>query len=198
MIEYTKSSPNWSPRPQGLNDVWGVLLHHTATGGDTGQAVANFFSKRASKVSAHDVIDEHGVVWHCVSIEKAAWHAGQCRRYDWDRDGIHEDWEQYVNSHTIGIEFCNTGSTSDNYPPAQIKSAATLIRRWDAKCPNLKLRDITDHQAVNLNGKVDVKSNFPAALLFWYILHPTMAPPANNIYHALPSWARAQVDEIRK
>jgi N-acetyl-anhydromuramyl-L-alanine amidase AmpD len=196
MKEHVKSSPNWTPRPNGLNSVWAVILHHTATGGDTGQAVANYFATRAAEVSAHVVIDEHGEVWRCVDISKAAWHAGQCRRVDWDRDGKLEDWEQYVNSISIGIEFCNRGG-SDSYPNAQIYSAAMLIRRWDAKCPNLKLRNITDHAAVNLNGKVDVSATFPAARLFWYILHPYKAPPA-NIYAALPSWAQHQVDQIKK
>ena len=198
MKEHVKKSPNWSPRPAGLNSVWGVILHHTATGGNTGQAVANYFSTKASEVSAHAVIDQYGSVWHCVDIVHAAWHAGECRRYDWDRDGKLEDWEGYVNSHTIGIEFCNKGDGHDDFPPAQIKSAALLIRRWDARCPHLDYRNVTDHQAVNLNGKVDLKANFPAALLFWWLVHPTKTPPSNNVYAALPSWARKQVDQIKR
>jgi len=198
MKEHVKKSPNWSPRPAGLNSVWGVILHHTATGGNTGQEVANYFSTKASEVSAHAVIDQYGSVWHCVDIVHAAWHAGECRRYDWDRDGKLEDWEGYVNSHTIGIEFCNKGDGHDDFPPAQIKSAALLIRRWDARCPHLDYRNVTDHQAVNLNGKVDLKANFPAALLFWWLVHPTKTPPSNNVYAALPSWARKQVDQIKR
>jgi len=197
MIEHTKSSPNWSPRPNGLASVWTVILHHTATGGDTGAAVAAYFSMRSAEVSAHVVIDEDGEVWHCVPIERAAWHAGQCRRVDWDRDGKLEDWEQYVNSVSIGIEFCNRGG-KDSYPLPQIKSAAQLIRRWDLKCPNLKLRNITDHQAVNLNGKIDVTSTFPAAKLFWFILHPRTPLPAGSVYDALPNWAQKQVDTIKR
>jgi N-acetylmuramoyl-L-alanine amidase len=197
VIEHVKTSPNWSSRPNGINSVWTVILHHTATGGDTGAAVAAYFATRASQVSAHVVIDEDGEVWHCVPIEKAAWHAGQCRRVDWDRDGKLEDWEQYVNSISIGIEFCNRGG-HDSYPDAQIKSAANLIRRWDLRCPNLKLRNITDHQAVNLNGKIDVTSTFPAAKLFWWILHPRSPLPSGSVYDALPKWAQHQVDEIKK
>jgi len=197
VIEHIKTSPNWSSRPNGINSVWTVILHHTATGGDTGAAVAAYFATRASQVSAHVVIDEHGEVWHCVPIERAAWHAGQCRRVDWDRDGVLESWEGYVNSISIGIELCNRGGT-DSYPDAQIKSAAQLIRRWDLKCPNLKLRNITDHAAVNLNGKVDVSSTFPAAKLFWWILHPRSPLPSGSIYAKLPEWAQRQVDEIKR
>jgi N-acetylmuramoyl-L-alanine amidase len=198
VIEHIKTSPNWSSRPDGVNSVWGAILHHTGTGGNTGQAVANFFAMRSSEVSAHDVIDEKGVVWHCVPIYRAAWHAGQCRRYDWDRDGRLEDWEQYVNSRTGGIELCNSGSLSDDFPNAQLRSCALILRRWDKKCPNFKLRNITDHQTVNLNGKIDMRPTFPAAKLFWFITHPNTSLPPGSIYKALPSWARQQVDEIKR
>lgn len=197
MIERTVSSPNWSSRPHGLADVWGVILHHTASADGSGLAVAKMFQSRSFAVAAHVVIDNNGTVYHCVSPEKAAWQAGKCRRYDWDRDGKLEDWESYVNTHTLGIELVNKGDNRDTFPDAQIKSCAAIIRRWDARCPNLKLRNVTDHQTVNLNGKIDMRPNFPAARLFWYILHPRTAPPA-NIYAALPKWAQRQVDEIKR
>ena len=198
MIEHIKTSPNWSSRPNGINSVWTVILHHTATGGDTGAAVAAYFATRASQVSAHVVIDEHGEVWHCVPIERAAWHAGQCRRFDWDRDGTLENWEQYANSVTVGFELCHSGPGEHVWPNAQIKALALRIRRVDRLCPNFKLRNITDHQWLNLNGKVDVNADFPAARLFWWILHPNSPLPEGGAYPRLPDWAKQQVDEIRK
>ena len=193
------SSPNWSPRPNSLRSVWGAVIHWTATGkGVSAEDVAHYFQNRSAEVSAHDVIDRDGTVVQCVPIEKAAWHAGQCRRYDWDRDGKLEDWEQYANSVTVGFELCHLGAGEHLWPNAQIKALAARIRRVNTLCPNFDYRNVTDHQWLNLNGKVDVNGDFPAARLFWYILHPTKAPPANNIYHALPEWARHQVDEIRR
>lgn len=197
MRERTILSPNCSARPNGLRDVYGVILHHTASPGDSAVAIARMFAKRASQVSAHVVVGDDGLVVHCVPIEKAAWQAGHCRRYDWDRDGKLEGWEDEVNTHTIGIEFCNLGNGKDDFPDPQIKAGAALIRRWEGKCPNLKLRDITDHEAVSLSGKIDLQANFPAARLFWYILHPTEKPPAELMSH-LPDWAQRRVREIKR
>lgn len=197
MIEKTISSPNWSPRPNGIESVWGIVLHHTATAGDSAIAVAKFFQNPASKVSAHDVVGDDGLVVHCVKPHRAAWHAGTCRRYDWDRDGTREDWEQYANSVTIGIEICNKGDNKDTFPLVQVRTVALLIRRYDKLCPNLKLRSVTDHEAINLKGKIDLQPNFPAAKLFWYIIHPNTKPPA-NVYAELPKWAQKQVDEIKR
>jgi len=201
VIEKTISSPNWSPRPNGLRDVWGVILHHTASADGSGLAIARMFQNKSFAVAAHVVVDDGREfanirVYHCVPPEKAAWQAGKCRRYDWDRDGKLEDWEAYVNTHTLGVEIVNKGDNKDVFHDAQIKTVAALIRRWDAKCPNLKLQDITDHQTVNLNGKIDMRPNFPAAKLFWWILHPRSPIPPDGAYKHLPDWAQRQVNEI--
>ena len=197
MNEKTIASPNWSPRPRGLDDVWGVLLHHTATAGDSAIAVAKFFAKPESKVSAHDVVGDDGLVVHCVKPHRAAWHAGPSRLYDWDQDGKLEPWERYANRHTIGIEICNRGDNRDTFPAVQVRTVALLIRRYDRLCPNLKLRSVTDHERTSLSGKIDMQPNFPAAKLFWWIIHPRLDPP-KNVYAELPKWAQRQVDEIKK
>lgn len=204
MIEKTISSPNWSPRPNGVKDVWGVILHHTATSDGSAISVAKYFQDPATKVAAHVVIDDNAnkveniLVVHCVAPHRAAWQAGMCRRYDWDRDGKLEDWESQVNTHTLGIELVNRGNNRDTYSDAQIKACAAIIRRWDSLCPNLKLQDITDHQTVNINGKIDMRPNFPAAKLFWWILHPRSPIPDDGAYKHLPDWAQRQVNEIVK
>lgn len=199
MIEKTISSPNWSPRPHGLNDVWGAVIHWTATGKSvSAEAVARYFQNRAIEVASHDVIDRDGTVVHCVPYVRAAWHAGQCRRYDWDRDGVLEDWESRANTVTVGFELCHLGPQETTWPDAQIKSLAAMIRRVDARCPNFKFQNVTDHQWLNLNGKVDVNAAFPAAKMFWWILHPRSPVPSDGAYKHLPAWAQRQVDEIRK
>lgn len=199
MIEKTISSPNSSPRPHGLESVWGAVIHWTATGkGVSAEAVARYFANPATDVASHDVIDRDGTVVHCVPYVRAAWHAGRCRRYDWDRDGTLEEWEAYANSVTVGFELCHLGPSEETWPNAQIRSLATLIRRVDARCPNFKLRNVTDHEWLNLNGKIDVDAAFPAARLFWWILHPRTPVPEDGAYRHLPEWAQKQVDEIRK
>lgn len=199
MTTKTITSPNWSPRPNGRASVWGAVIHWTATGkGVSAEDVARYFQNRSAQVSAHDVIDRDGTVVQCVPLEHAAWHAGQCRRYDWDRDGVLENWEQYANSVTVGFELCHLGPGEEVWPDRQIKSLATRIRRVDALCPNFKLRNVTDHQWLNLNGKVDVNEDFPAAKMFWWILHPRSDLPSGSVYDKLPQWAREQVNQIKK
>jgi N-acetylmuramoyl-L-alanine amidase len=188
-------SPNWSNRPNGVRDVRGVILHHTATSGKSAVSVANYFANPSAGVSAHFVIGEDGYTIQCVALGRAAWHAGTAR-YDFNRDGKIGADERAVNTHTIGIELCNKGDGKDDFPDAQVKACAEVIRYCDRKCPNLRLRNVTDHEAVNLRGKIDLRPNFPAAKLFWYIIHPPKPP--SRIYAALPKWAQRQIDEIKR
>ncbi len=190
-------SPNWSPRPNGIKDVWGVLGHHTATPGNSALSVAQFFSNRSALVSAHFVIGEKGDIIQCVDIAHAAWHAGTAR-YDFDRDGRIDGAERMVNTHTIGVELCNRGDGRDDFPDAQVRAFARVIRWCDERCPNLRLRNVTDHEAVNLRGKIDLQANFPAAKLFWWVLHPYRKVPKDGAYNHLPKWAQRQVDEIKR
>jgi len=129
-----------------------------------------------------------------VALKNAAWHAGTAR-YDFNDDHTISDEERRVNTHTVGWELCHV--PGQNWPDIQIRALAREVRRADRECPNLKLRNLTDHEAVSLTGKWDVDGSFPAGKMFWYILHPYTDPPA-NIYGALPDWAQRQVDEIKK
>lgn len=200
MIERTVQSPNWSPRPNGINDVWGLLLHHTASPETSALATAQFLARPSTQASAHEVFGMHRgevMVVHCIPWHRAAWHAGTCRAYDLDRDGRPETWESRMNTHTIGFEICNLGDGRDSFPDPLVRAVAAYVRKADRICPNLKLRNVTDHEAVNLRGKIDLQPNFPAAKLFWYVLHPR-TPAPRDVYASLPRWARRQVDEIKR
>lgn len=193
-------SSNYSSRPNGLKSVLGVVLHHTATRDGSGLAVARFFATSAAKVSAHAVTDNDGSAYQCVPLSKAAWHAGPAR-YDWDHDGRIEPGtgETSVNATSIGIEIVNKGDNKDSFPDKQVKKVASIIRWADRECPNLKLRDITDHEAVLPGYKIDMQPNFPAAKLFWWVIYGPSAPlPPGGPYGCLPTWAKRQVDEIRR
>lgn len=194
-------SPNWSTRPHGKADVKGVILHHTATRGSRAAAiaVARYFAQRSSRVSATFVVADDGYAIQCVPFYRAAWHAGPAR-YDWDHDGKIEPWngETSINTTSIGIEICNRGDGKDNFPDAQVKKVARLIRYADGRCPNLRFKDITDHEAVLPGQKIDMQPNFPAAKMFWWLLHGANSKPPNNVYSKLPRWAQKQCNEIRR
>lgn len=192
-------SPNWSTRPNGLNSVVGVILHHTATPDGSGVGVANYFAKPSSKVSAHYVVDNNGSAIQCVYLSRAAWHAGPAR-YDWDHDGRIEsgDGETSINSTSIGIEIVNKGDNKDTFPNSQVRKVASLISYANARCPNLRYKDITDHETVLPGYKIDMQPNFPAAKLFWWVINGANKSLPSSPYNALPRWAKKQVDEIKR
>lgn len=74
-----------------------VVNHYTAGYGDDG-TIATFLSK-ASKVSAHLVIDRDGDITQMVAFNRVGWHAGPSRYQSW----------QGLNQYAIGIEFENIG-----------------------------------------------------------------------------------------
>lgn len=74
-----------------------LVNHYTAGYGDDG-TIATFLNK-ASKVSAHLVIDRDGDITQMVPFNRVAWHAGPSRYQSW----------QGLNQYAIGIEFENIG-----------------------------------------------------------------------------------------
>ncbi len=191
----SKTSPNKTKRPNGRRDVQGGLIHWTATKARvSAMDIARYFANAAAQVSAHCVVDRNGDRVRCVPLGYAAWHAGRSR-YDFNRDGEITADEHRVNTRTVGWELCHY--PGEDWPDAQIRALAKEIRRTRRLCPEFKLRLMTDHEAVSLSGKWDVDKTFPAARLFWYVIHPRKAVP-KNVYDALPKWARKQVDEIKR
>lgn len=96
-------SPNFEPRPEGRKPDT-LILHYT--GMEACDAARDWLASEESKVSAHYLLDEAGVVTQMVAESERAWHAGQSY------------WagETDLNSASIGIEIHNPGHDFD-YPP---------------------------------------------------------------------------------
>lgn len=201
-------SPNFSHRPQGLGSVEGGIIHWTATRDASAEAVAKYLARSEVKASCWCVIGTKGAIVISVPLNKAAWHAGLAG-YDFNGNDKIDPGEMAVNSRTWGIEFC--GSYGGPWPNAQMYAGAYMIRRADRKCPNFRLRHITDHAKVALpkGRKVDVDKSFRAEALFWWVDHPYSKLPCTKpeddtpdkknrlqVYHSLPLWARRNCDEI--
>lgn len=76
----------------------GIILH--STDGDlAGTGSINWLCDKASKVSAHVVIDRDGKITQLVPFNRVAWHAGKSQ------------WKGMsgLNQFAIGIEFANPG-----------------------------------------------------------------------------------------
>lgn len=87
-------SPNYS----SLKEPRYLIVHFTASHANA-ESIANYFSNKNSKASAHFIIDFDGSIIQTVDLNKAAWHAGKSR------------WLRFenLNSYSIGIEVCNPG-----------------------------------------------------------------------------------------
>ena len=96
-------SPNFELRPEGLKPNT-LILHYT--GMEAHDAARDWLASEESKVSAHYILDEAGIVTQMVAESARAWHAGQSY------------WagETDLNSASIGIEIHNPGHDYD-YPP---------------------------------------------------------------------------------
>jgi N-acetyl-anhydromuramyl-L-alanine amidase AmpD len=203
-------SPNFSHRPRGLDSVEGGIIHWTGTRGASAMAVAKYLANPAVDASCWCAIGTAGDIVISVPLSKAAWHAGLAG-YDFNDNDRIDPGEMAVNSRMWGIEFC--GSYGGPWPNKQMYSGAYMIRRADRKCPNFRLRDITDHQAVARphGRKVDVDSSFRCEAIFHWVEHPYTRLPCNEpfdptpseknrhqVYKTLPLWARRNCDAIWK
>ena len=108
-------SPNFEPRPEGRKPDT-LILHYTGMGAY--DAARDWLASEESKVSAHYILDEAGIVTQMVAESERAWHAGQSY------------WagETDLNSASIGIEIQNPGHDFD-YPPfpdAQMRAVEAL------------------------------------------------------------------------
>jgi len=115
-------SPNFNDRPDGVRIKY-LILHYT--GMATGQAALKRLCDKASKVSAHYMIEEDGRIFVLVPESRRAWHAGVSA---WGDD-------QDINGLSIGIELVNPGHDSPGYkgdyrpfPEAQMTALITLCR----------------------------------------------------------------------
>lgn len=74
-----------------------IVMHFTA--GASGESSALHFSRPASGVSAHVVIDRDGAIIQCVPFNRQAWHAGSSEYGGRIR----------LNEWTVGVELANWG-----------------------------------------------------------------------------------------
>ncbi len=86
-----------SPNVGGIITPQFIVNHYTAGYDDLG--AINTFKNRASKVSAHIIIDRDGTVTQMVPFNRRAWHAGPSK------------YRGFVgmNGYAVGIEFDNIG-----------------------------------------------------------------------------------------
>lgn len=96
-----------------------IVVHHTASGNATINAMLRFF--RATKVvSIHYLVAKDGTIHYLVPEDKVAWHCG-VSKYDWYTD---------MNHHCIGIEVLSNGTDyTDSQREAVWRLCRAIMRR---------------------------------------------------------------------
>lgn len=146
------ASPNKNERPGGEKDVTAIVWHHTASAADA-KRIAGFFSQPSAKVSAHYIVDFDGSVVRSVLDSEASWHAGRSAF----------DGRNSCNDFTIGIEICNKGDNTQEYPAVQQEAVVRLSAALMGLHGIGSVDRITRHRdvALPLGRKNDTSNNFP-------------------------------------
>ena len=143
-------SPNHDERPSG-EPVDTLVLHYT--GMRTAEEAIGRLRDPASRVSAHYVVEEDGLVWRLVPEGRRAWHAGVS----------HWRGREALNGRSIGIEVVNPGHEWGyrEFPALQMAAVCDLcldiIGRY-----GIAARDVVAHSDIAPDRKQD-----PGELFDW-------------------------------
>lgn len=154
LVDHVRPSPNHDGRALG-HGIDMLLLHYTGMA-TTAVATARLCDG-AAKVSAHYVVDEHGVITQLVAETQRAWHAGLS---SWM--GVTD-----INSCSIGIEIGNPGHDAGypDFPDRQIEAVIALCRDIVTR-RRIRPERVLAHSDVAPQRKRDPGEKFP-----WSRLH---------------------------
>lgn len=146
-------SPNFDERAAGKNIKY-VVLHYT---GMPEEKWLEEVQKPETKLSAHYMIRENGIVVKLVEENKRAWHAGKSF---WQG-------ETDLNSVSIGIEIANLGhyGNSPPFPDNQIRTLTELLQQITEKYGMDKRKAILAHSDIAPMRKKDPGEKFPWKIL---------------------------------
>lgn len=135
-----------------------VVIHYTAM--QSTKAALETLCNPANEVSAHYLIAETGEVLSLVPEDLRAWHAGAGR---W---GAVKD----VNSHSIGIELGNDGSSP--FAAAQMDALSDLLRgimaRWQIRPERvIGHSDMAPGRKIDPGGRFDWRRLAREGLAVW-------------------------------
>ena len=153
------ASPNHGPRPAGTS-ISLIVIHSISLppgefgGGEIAQLFTNALDWNAHpyfkhiegiEVSAHFVIDRHGLVTQFVSCDERAWHAGRSSFRGHDN----------CNDFSIGIEL--EGLEGDAFDSAQYQALTALISDIIHQYP---IEAVTGHEHIAPGRKFDPGAQF--------------------------------------
>lgn len=142
-------SPNSDSRDGQAVDM--LVLHYT--GMKTAQEAVNQLRIPSTKVSAHYIVDEKGMIYHLVDENKRAWHAGV------------SSWRGHtnINHRSIGIEIVNPGHEFGYrpFPKAQMEAVIWLSKDIIER-HNIPARNVVGHSDI-----APIRKEDPGELFDW-------------------------------
>lgn len=165
-----RPSPNHGARRDGAA-IDMLVLHYT--GMTSAAAALERLCDPRADVSAHYLIDMHGIVYRLVAEERRAWHAGVAY-WAGERD---------VNSRSIGIELANPGHDLGypDFPAAQMEALVELAHGILARHPIPPQRvlahsDVAPARKIDPGEKFDWRALARAGVGWWPV--PSTRPPS--------------------
>ena len=171
MIE--RPSPNFDQRQLPVSMI---VLHYTGMP-DAEGALARLTSPEA-KVSAHYLVDEHGLIFRLVDEGDRAWHAGKSY---WR--GVSD-----VNSASVGIEIVNPGHEFGYrpFPDSQVAALIPLVGEIKAR-HGVSRGNVVGHSDIAPARKDDPGELFP----WWELAKRRLALPSPSRNLIDPLWTDA-------
>ncbi len=154
LVHATVRSPNFDDRALPITML---VLHYTEM--QPVEAALGKLVNPASKVSAHYLISEEGIVTQLVDEQKRAWHAG-LSYWRGNKD---------VNSASIGIELDHPGHAGGyrDFSEAQFEALVPLVARI-VKTHGIPRANVVGHSDVAPARKIDPGELFPWERLAGY------------------------------
>lgn len=132
----TKNISSW------INTCEYIVLHHTWSIGKGNLPVLLW--ERATKVSAHYLIDQDWTIIQLAEDKQITWHAWESKR----------DWKTNLNKYSIGIEIEWPWFTSKQYISVK-KLIEFLLKKY-----NIPTQNIIRHKDIAPNRKTDISDSF--------------------------------------
>lgn len=143
-------SPNFDVRAGGAGPQY-IVLHYTDM--QTTESALQRLCDPETKVSAHYLVDEDGMIYQLVDEEKRAWHAGKSFWRGMDD----------INSFSVGIELSNPGHTCGYvpFPDNQIDALIWLVKDIASRNKMSLAKCLLAHSDIAPDRKKDPGELFP-------------------------------------
>ena len=139
---------------RALSSIKYIVIHYTGNNGDTALNNATYFAtSNTREAGAHYFVDQSGVIYNSVPLNKTAWAVGGTYT---KQTGGSTYYGKCTNSNSVSIELCDIAKKDPSdtmleatrelvaYIRNQCSNAKTIIRHWDVNSKSCLPLDNTE------------------------------------------------------